>query len=258
MKVDEKTHEAIQRYLTQQMSPSEIAQFEQEMKDAPDIANEVREWREFRVVAKHSTLLERATLFDTWSKNIDGSEPLNEYDKLFESKSAAPSLWKKWLLGSFSLVLLAGGAYLGHKWWQNKVFLQQSISISKVYTKPLVNFVVFAAGSDTSLKPMLRHYDAGEYAKAVQLFESKAILKADKTAQLYAGVSCLLNEQPKKAFLLLQPLTTHSFFYANEALFYWGLAGLQLGKRTEVRQQWMQFPENSHFKTKIDDILKQL
>jgi hypothetical protein len=258
MKFDEKTHEAIQRYLTQQMSIDEIAKFEQQMKDFPKLADEVREWREFRVVAKHATLLERATLFDTWSKDINGSEPLNEYDKLFESQAASPSNWKKELLGGLSMVLLTFGAYFGHQWWQKRAFLQQSISISKVYTKPLVNFVAFAVGSDTTLKPLLRHYDAGEYATVIQLFESNPVLKTDKTAQLYAGVSCLLNERPEKAVLLLKPLTNHSFFHAKEALFYWGLAALRLGKHMEVRQEWAQFPENSLFKTKTDSILKQL
>jgi hypothetical protein len=105
---------------------------------------------------------------------------------------------------------------------------------------------------------LLKPYHLGVYATAIQVFEQNSILKTDKTAQLFIGVSYLLSDKPAKAVELLQPLTNPTFFHADKALFYLGLAQLRLGKVQEARYKFLQMPVGARFKVVSDSILTAL
>jgi tetratricopeptide (TPR) repeat protein len=238
------------------MSPSEVADFEVQMKNSPALAAEVQQWREFRVVVQHTDLFQKATILKEWSADVDGSETLNEYDSLFQDPPKP--FWKTWIgsvVGGISLISLVTLGYLGiHK----QMNISKLTKISKHYSYPLPNFVDFAPNSDTTLKQLLNPYQLGDYLKAIQVFEQNPVLQNDKTAQLYIGVSYLLSDKPAKAVEYLQPLTNTAFFHTDKALFYLGLAQLRLGKVQEARYKFLQMPANARFKAVSDSILTAL
>ncbi|MEN9612124.1 MAG: hypothetical protein RLZZ628_2938 [Bacteroidota bacterium] len=259
MRLDENKDNAIRCYLTQQMSATEVTDFEALMKSSPELTNEVQQWREFRVVVKHSNLLGQVALLKEWSKDVDGSEPLNEYDKLFQDTPI--SFWKTWkgyMTGGLSTICLVSLTYFGGHWFAQKKYSTQIVETSKTYSKPLVNFVHFEAGSDSTLKKLLIPYESGDYAMAIQIFENNPVIKADKTGQLFAGISYLLNGDASKAAMVLTPLANASFFHEDKALFYLVLAQLRLGKTQEARSKLLRMPANAFFKTESDAILKQI
>jgi tetratricopeptide (TPR) repeat protein len=256
MHLDENTQHSIRCYLTQQMSASEIVDFENQLKNSPALAAEVQQWREFRVVVKHTDLFQKATILKQWSASVDGSEPLNEYDLLFQNPPKP--FWKTWkgfVIGGISLIGLVTLGYFGINKQMN---LSKLTKISKHYAQPLPNFVDFAPNSDTTLKLLLNPYQLGDYSKAIQVFEQNPVLQTDKTAQLYIGVSYLLSDKPEKAVKWLQPLTNAAFFHADKALFYLGLAQLRLGKGQEARYRFLQMPADARFKRVSDSILMDL
>jgi hypothetical protein len=256
MRLNENTQHSIRCYLTQQMSASEIVDFENQMKASPELATEVQQWREFRVVVKHTDLFQKATLLKEWSASVDGSEPLNEYDSLFQDPPKPFwKTWKNYVIGGISLISFVTLGYLGISKPMNTSKLTE---ISKHYSQPMPNFVGFAPNSDTTLKLLLNPYQSGDYATAIQVFEQNSILKTDKTAQLFIGVSYLLSDKPNKAVEYLQPLTNPAFFHADKALFYLGLAQLRLGNVQDARSKFLQMPAGARFKVVSDSILMAL
>ena len=256
MNFDENTEQSIRCYLTQQMSASEATDFEVQMKSSAELADKVQQWREFRVVVKHTDLFQKATILKEWSADVDGSEPLNEYDSLFQDPPKP--FWKTWkgyIIGGISWISLVT---LGYVALTQPTNVSKLTKISKHYAQPLPNFVDFAPNSDTTLKLLLNPYQTGDYVTAIQVFEQNPILQTDKTAQLYIGISYLLSDKPTKAVEYLQPLTKSAFFHADKALFYLGLAQLQLGKEPEARDKFLQMSGNARFKAASDSILSNL
>jgi hypothetical protein len=250
MNFDETTEDNIRQYLNQQMSDEARVAFEQQLQEQPELAVEVRHWREFRVVAQHRALLKEVAQWKAWGKEVDGSEPLNdEYLKLLNPKRNWWQRWRNWYLGTSSALLVIGMGYWGWQRYELK-------SISKRFMQPMPNFVAFAIGSDTTLLPLLRVYDSGRYDLVVRLFDSNIVLHEDETAKLYAGVSALLDEQYLKAIDLLAPLTGKGFYHSDKALYYMSLAELRMGKKPEARQIWLQLSANTHFKVKVDSLLQ--
>jgi hypothetical protein len=255
MNFDETTHEAIRMYLTEQLSETATEDFEKKLLTNPDLAAEVRQWRAFRVVAKHDALLEQLSIWQNWGTAIDGTEPLNEYDAFLEPQVSKWQILRKWIWGGISLVVVISISVGGYQYQQKTTTQEHYTQISKQYTRSLPNFVAFAQGSDTTLKVLLRGYDAGDYGKVVQIFEKMPTLHSDKTAQLFAGVSALLDNQPQKCIELLTPLTAIQFQHADKALYYIGLAELRLGKLREARQRWLQLSPTASFKSNADSLL---
>ncbi len=253
MNFDENTEQSIRCYLTQQMSASEVADFEVQMKNSAELADKVQQWREFRVVVKHTDLFQKATILKEWSVGVDGNEPLNEYDSLF--KDPPKPFWKTWKGYVISGISLMSLVTLGYVSINKPINVSKLSNISKHYSQPLPNFVDFAPNSDTTLKRLLNPYQAGDYATAIQVFKQNPVLQTDKTAQLYIGVSFLLSNQPAKAVELLEPLTHVAFFHADKALFYLGLAQLRLGKVQDARYKFLQMPADARFKAVSDSIL---
>lgn len=259
MNFDEATYDTIRMYLTQQMSDSEKTAFEQQMLLYPDLSKEVRHWREFRVVAKHTPMLEQLTTWQSWGADIDGTEPVNEFDAFLESdiQQTPKTGWKsyrKWFWGGLIVVVVIG---VGANWdkYQQYVDKKQNIEISIQFMRPLQNFVAFAQGSDTTLKTLLNRYDAGNYSESLKLFQNSSALQADKTAQLFAGVSALLNNQAAVAAQLLTPLCSPDYVHSEKALYYLGLAELRLEQPHLARQKWLRLTENAFFKASADSLL---
>jgi hypothetical protein len=256
MNFDENTEQSIRCYLTQQMSASEATDFEVQMKNSAELADKVQQWREFRVVVKHTDLFQKATILKEWSVGVDGSEPLNKYDSLFQDPPKP--FWKTWkgyVIGGISWMGLVTFGYLVTHEPTN---ISKLTKISKHYAQPLPNFVDFAPNSDTTLKRLLNPYQSGDYVTAIQIFEQNPVLQTDKTAQLYMGVSYLLSDKPAKAVELLQPLTNTAFFHNDKALFYLGLAQLRLGNLQEARYKFLRMPADARFKVVSDSIIMEL
>jgi hypothetical protein len=259
MHLDENKNDTIGRYLNQQMTDSEVTDFETQLKSSPELAAEVQFWREYRVVVKHSTLFGQVAQIRAWSKEVDGSEPVNEYDQWFQDP---PSFWKSWkgyVSGSIGIICLAFLSYFGINKIKNQNQAIQNREVVQIYSKPLPNFVTFEVGSDTTLKKMLNPYQSGDYATAIQIFENNPVIQADETGQLFAGISYLLTNQPEKTILWLNPLAARrSFFHQDKALYYAGLAEIQLGNIQKARLHFNQMPENAFFKTEANQILKKI
>jgi hypothetical protein len=259
MRFDENTEQSIRCYLTQQMSASEIVDFEAQIEASPELAAKVQQWREFRVVVKHNHLFEKVAQLKQWSQEVGDDAPLNEYDLLFQD---TPSFWKSWkgyMIGSISIICLAFLGYFGINKIKNQNQALQNREVAKSYSKPLPNFVTFEVGSDTTLKKMLNPYQSGDYATAIQIFENNPVIQADETGQLFAGISYLLTNQPEKTVLWLNPLTARrTFFHQDKAFYYAGLAEIQLGNIQKARFHFNQMPENAFFKTEANQILKKI
>ena len=266
MNLDDKIQEAIQRYLTGQMTDAERVDFDKQIAESPEIAAEVRTWREFRVIAKNKEFFHVAASLDKWMDEIGDNPPPNEFDKYFADAPTPPlSFWQKptgrWILRGGILVLVALAAFFGYRTVQDNKKAEERSRLARIadsYTKPLENFVGFAPNNTSPFVQMLKFYDQKQYNEAAQFYEATPSIQSDQTVQLYAAVCYLLTDKTQKAADILRGLNKAQFIHRNIARRYLALALLKLGNADDAIPILEALKADARFGKEAEEILRKM
>jgi hypothetical protein len=265
MNLDDNIQENIQRYLTEKMTEEERTDFEKQIAESPDIANEVRTWREFRVVAKNKMFFQVASALDKWMSEVGDNPAPNEYDSYFQDPPPSLSFWQKTmgrsiLRGGIFLCMLgvAFGGYRAIKQQQQEKVIAQIVAFDGKYMIELDNFVQFAPNNTSPFKEMLRLYDAHKYREAAQFYETAEGIKTDETAQLFAAICYLLTDDTQKGVDILRGLNKAQFMHRDMAQRYLALALLKRKQNEEAIILLKSLKTDDRFGREAENILKQL
>jgi Tetratricopeptide repeat len=247
MNLDDK-FEAIQRYMTGQMTETEITDFELELQQSPELAAELHQWRTLRIVAKHEDLFRTKRLLDKLRIEKPLIPDFSAENPPTNPPSTPPTLpnsFNHWLIGSVvgTLVIL-----LGYWEYQRKLTEERHNQLLiSVLSKPAHNIL----GLDKSKPPQSQTmtllieamdlYDAHQKSKYEQAIPKLIALLPNDTekyksfAPFYLAMSYLQTGQAIQAEPILKQLADAKGIMYAEARQYLPVALIANGKIKEAK-----------------------
>jgi hypothetical protein len=188
------------------MSSEERVAFETLMQTSPELTEEVRSLREWRVVAKHQDLFETKLLLD----KIRTENPIEaDYSDTDLETPPPQNHILRWIMGSILSCLMIGGIV-----WYRQMATQnhyKTLAIKLLQDYPVENIV----GLDTLSKNLdtlqlvnaMRFYDQKEYAKAIPLFKTYKHFATDDIVKFYLAISLVQTSNSVEALPILEKLS---------------------------------------------------
>lgn len=243
--MNEEYVDKIHRYLAGTMSAVEREAFEVEIKDNPELQNDVElERLLLEGIARAGEAEYRQTIGDVHQKlNAEGffrAGAAENVSTLSVSHLSKTSFMRRIMAIAATLVVLAGAVWFFTRQESaavdpNALFsqnfkLEQEVQRAKTAISRLES--VGMAGVQTAedtLRTALQHFEAGRYNEAQNLLKSYLEMHPeDETAQYYLGVVHISQGRYAKAIELLTPLSTsEGSELKNDALWNLGLCYLK-------------------------------
>lgn len=248
----------IQDYVSGRLRGSDLVLFEEELKKNDELAIEVEFSQNMVFAVKHQSLLKTKAQLEQIA-TTNPIEPdysyLEDFTKPPSSGSAFGGL-KGWLLSGI-VVLVLVGLYFGVVGLPDKqISVEERTSLLQSYLSPLENVVVLDENYPNPMIEGMAAYDAGNYVVAIR---NLSLYKNDDNAQLYLGVSLLLNNESSKAVPILEKLSNNDNpVYAESAQWYLALAYLKLNQVKESEVLLEQLSKEGIYKAKAVQLLGRL
>jgi hypothetical protein len=198
--------ETIQRYLTHQMSSEERVAFETLMQTSPELTEEVRSLREWRVVARHQDLFDTKLLLD----KIRTENPIEaDYSDTDLETPPPKNHILQWIIGSILICLMIVGIVLYQRTATQNHYKILAIKLLQDYpVENIVGLDTLSKNLDTlQLVNAMRFYDKKEYAKAIPLFKTYKHFATDDIVKFYCAISLVQTSNSVEALPILEKLS---------------------------------------------------
>ena len=220
----EERFELIDRYFENALSPKERLEFNDLLQSNESFKEEFLFHKDLKkAIARH--------------QKEELKETLGEFESRVGKSSRFSVIPTKWLAAASLALLLSVGT-----WTVSNYVFPSNERIFENYYEPYPNTVLpIVRGEEihTIEYRAFLAYEAGEYHKAINLFNSVENLE-DKYVQFYIAMCHLSVDNPEEALLTLLPMTESSsgsladIDCGQKAMWYTGLAYLKQGKELEA------------------------
>ncbi|GAA4276004.1 tetratricopeptide repeat protein [Aquimarina mytili] len=236
--------EKIERYLTNQLSPEELIDFEREVANTPELQKEIETHK-----ALHDILNDQEAI-EVKEKLIKVSKEVKK-----EESSFARSIFSSPLRIAATIVVLLG---VGTLVWNT---LDTTDELRDLY---VAHYTPFPAEDNTrgeintALQNIMDDYNKGAYDSVVTALEKNTNLVDQKELEVYLGVSYLNTNQEQKAVLQFENISANSRYY-EASRWYLSLAYLKLKntkKTTQILEEIIQY--NGVYKDNAARLLRAL
>jgi tetratricopeptide (TPR) repeat protein len=250
----ENIQDTIKQYLDGKMSATEKIDFENQIKNSEELAEEVRQFRQLRIFDKHKNLLAAKAQLSAVMSEIDIEPDYGSYEKYFK-KSFFESPVRKWLAGSLATLALIGGIFFYQKSQTDNVLT----NIYKSNLQPMENIIGFTVDDQTQAAKAMRAYDQKNYNEAITLL-NYAVKNStdDNSLRLYLAISYLMQERNIEAEILLKDIINKNDLTVIPAKWYLALSLIKRGEKTEARALLQSIESDTVFGNKASAILKSL
>ena len=225
------SEERIRRFLKDEMSSEEAKDFKGDLDNDEQLRNNLQSFQDRSFVFEHQ---ERFEISKQIKDSIQGIElePDGNFEWPGEKRkeivgNPSPKLlrgWQAWGLGVLLLLLGVASVYF----WglQNATKLQY-----QTYAQPME--VLLVLDEEDPLSAGMQAYSSGDFQQSVSLLEAQLSTQANPFAQIYLGISYLLNGQAKKAIPALEEIQSIPLLH-SAATWYLALALLEVGRTDEA------------------------
>lgn len=245
----------IKKYLDGTMTVQEKVDFETEIKNSKELAEEINQVRLLRIFNKNRDLIEAKSILKSVMADIHIEPDYGSYEKHFK-KSIFGKYGLRWLLlSSLAIVFLIGGTVLYQKNQEAKALRD----LSKAHLQPMENIIGFSPNDPSREAKAMQAYDNKNYNEAI--IQLNSILKNDfndNSLRLYLAVSYLMQDQNAEAEIHLQNIVKTNDIVTVPAKWYLALSLLQRGQKVEAKSLFQSLSEDTTFGTEAKEILKQL
>ncbi|WP_422355436.1 hypothetical protein [Roseivirga pacifica] len=243
-----KNLELIDRYFQNDLSPSELADFNEALKNDVDFNKEFQELKEIRLATKASAQNDLSNFLNALERDIQKEE----------ESTLTKHTMKKYVSIAACVVLIAAVSFFTIT--QNSKPTGSEI-FSEYYTSydNLAGQVRGAATIETLSAKAYGAYDAGNYILAAENFESLVAEDKSATNYFYMGLSNIENGDFESAVTNLNVVVNNFSDLSAQAKWYMSLALIANGAEEEAFGNLAGLTlENSAYKEKAKAILKSL
>jgi tetratricopeptide (TPR) repeat protein len=233
----------IERYINHEMNDGELWEFQRNLKNDPQLAEELWLVQAMGVVSNSAQNLSLMNLMD----NIRQEEEKKQKFMVFSKRSLA--------YAASLLVLIAAGVAL---WFYSNKSVNEKVFLAYYHPEP-VSFAVRSAtlGSDQPVKIGLELFDQGEYAMAIGYFSQSP---ANPMGRLYSGLALMeMGEYTKAIAHFKTILQQENNLFTDQAAWYLSLCYLRTNKQKDL-EATLQEIASSHsiYKTKAKKLMHEL
>jgi tetratricopeptide (TPR) repeat protein len=245
-------YEEIENFLSNEMDEAGLASFEDEMAMNPDLAADVKLFREVDEAIGEKDVMElRASL-----KNIRKAE---ENEKNREVRGIRPPKTQRilWYTVAASIVLILGIA----SFVRNQSYSNQEIYRDYYQTYKVGIFRSADNSTDNVMTDALKKFNQSNYDEALKLF-NQVLADNDNNpaANFYVGVAYQEEKEYAKAIQSYAKVVKHNDnLFTEQAQWYIGLCYLQREEKDEALKVFRQIASGDGFyASKAKDIMKKL
>ena len=244
--------DTIKQYLEGNMTIQEKKDFDNQMKNSEELAEEVRRFRQLRIFDKNKNLIHANAQLSAVMADIHIEPDYGTYEKYFK-KSFFDNLVWQWLLCGLAVVALISGIFF----YQINQDTQALMNLSKTYLQPMENIIGFAADDQTQAAKAMLAYDSKNYDEAIRLLNYAIKTNSDdNTLRLYLAISYLMQEQNIQSEILLQEISKTNDLTTIPAKWYLALSFLQSGQKAKARTLLQSLRSDTTFGNRAKEILK--
>jgi tetratricopeptide (TPR) repeat protein len=248
----ENIQDTIKQYLDGTLLGQEKADFEKEIKNSEELAEEVRRFRQLRIFNKNKKVIEANALLSSVMAEIDIEPDYGKYEKHFKTSIFDNVMWR-WLLGGLTVLLVVGGGFF----YQTSQKTKALKDLSKTYLQPMENIIGFPPNAQTQDAKGMAAYDNKNYSEAITLLNYASKNNPDDNSlRLYLAISYLMQEQNEKAEPLLQELVKADNLSTIPAKWYLALSLMQRNQKTEAGVLLQSLESDTVFGNRAKEILK--
>ena len=240
----EQQFELIERYVRDEMLPTELNSFERRLSAEPKLNAEVEEIRTIIRAAKRAEIQERIA-------------KARQEDLLQrrEEKVTRLSSRKVMSLAAGFLILVVAGVIFSQQWWS-----QQPNQLASAYFEPATGLpTTLGISSNSAFMEGMIDYKLGDFPAAVTRWEKLRVEeKPSDTLRYFLGVAHLANGQPDKALEEFALVNNESALRSG-AQWYSALANLkkeEVDKAKELLEMLSKQPGS--FRNQATDLLSKL
>lgn len=248
----ENIQDTIKKYLDGTLSGKEKADFEKEIKNSAELAEEVRRFRQLRIFDKNKDIIAANAILNSVMSDIEIEPDYGKYEKYFKKSIFDNVMWR-WLFGGLALILVVGGGFVYQKSQETKALKE----LSKTYLQPMENIIGFSDNAQTQDAKAMAAYDNKNYSEAIVLLNNASKNNPDDNSlRLYLAISYLMQEQNEKAESLLQTIVKTDDLSTIPAKWYLALSLMQRGQKTEAKVLLQSLESDATFGNRAKEILK--
>ncbi len=225
------SEERIRKFLKNEMSSEEAKNFKGDLDNDEQLRNNLQSFQDRSFVFEHQELFAISKQIKESVQGIE-LEPDGNFEWPGEKRkeiveNPSPKLlhgWPAWGLGVLLLLLGAASIYfLGIKKDANLQY--------QTYAQPME--VLLVLDEDDPLTAGMQAYSSGDFQQSASLLESQLSTQANPFAQIYLGISYLLNGQAERAIPTLEEIQSIPPLH-SAANWYLALALLEVGRENEA------------------------
>ncbi len=221
--------EKIEKYLTNQLSPEELALFENEMANDTVLQKEVATHK-----AIHGTLSDQETL-EVKEKLIKVSEEVKK-----EESSFTRTLFSSPIRIAATIIVVLG---VGTLLWNTIDTTDELRNLYAAHYVPFPAEDITRGEPNPALQSIMNNYNKGAYGKVVKALEKDTNLVGQKELGVYLGTSYLNTNQEQSAIAQFENILNTSKYY-EASRWYLSLAYLKLKnttKTTEILEEIIEY-----------------
>lgn len=245
-----KQQENIRRFVEGNLMGDDLEQFKQALQNDVELEQEVAYYRNLEFVLSNERLFRVSNLIDNIGEESAARQTESSSStslKLFFKKTR-----NKWMLAGFLLLFFSGIFWL----YQQRANGSEVEVMLQPYLQPFELLINTDEGTESNLKDGIAAYDRKEYATAAKLLEAYVSNhRSHIYARLYAGISRLLNKEPKAALVLLESLYQEDGIVRSAAGWYSSLAQLQIGEYELAKDQLLLLSNDPVFGENVQKLL---
>lgn len=250
----EQLQEKIKDYLDGQLPPGDQKAFEQDIQASEPLAEEVRRYRQLRILSKNAPLIQGKAMLNNIMDEHTIEPDYGQYESYFKKSLWEHRIWR-WLSGLLVLAVIAGGTF----YYQQAQEKQALTALADDQLRPLENMIGFAADDQSTAAMAMRAYDQRNYSSAIAGLQT-AIQESpdDNSLRLYLAVSHLLLQQHSEAESLLRELTQTDDLTTIPAKWYLALSLVQRGEKEKARILLQSIRTDTVFGERAGEVMKGL
>lgn len=221
----------IRRYFNGELSSSELADFENQMKANPDFAKEVEAFEATRNAIK-----------------LSEKKRLKSQLQAIEKKRASKRLLPRLAIAATILLLITAGGLI---WWNQRT--QNASELFAEHYAPYPNIyapITRDIDSLTSVEKAFTEYELGHYTKAEELLQQELKNEENGDIQFYLAVTHIQLENYELAEQELSAINASETRYYPQVLWYRALIQLKKNNTEKARALLSELDQmNSGYKT---------
>lgn len=242
----------IKQYIDGSLSSTEKIDFENQIKNSPELAEEVRQFRQLKIFDKNKKLIEANALLKAVMAETQIEPDYGKYKHHFKKSIFDNPIWRWSMGGLAAIILVIGGIF-----YQKSQATSALKLLSKTYMQPMENIIGFSADDQTQAGKALKAYDNKNYNEAITLLNYAIKNNSDDNSlRLYLAISYLMQEQNEKAEALLQDIVKDNDLSMIPAKWYLALSLMQRGEKEEAKALLQSLESDSTFGSRAKEILK--